>query len=444
MLSTAGIDPDQLFSDLVLPAAGPVVVAVSGGGDSLALLVLLNDHFSRHARDRAILAVTVDHGLRPGAAREAHHVGAICARLGIAHRILAWQGAKPDTGLMAAARQARYDLIFQAARESGAAMIMTAHTRDDQAETVFMRRARGAGRGLAGIAPATLLRGRVWVMRPLLDIARATLRDMLRGRGLAWVDDPSNQDRAYERVRARSCLAADPGLADALVSAGRAAQGERVALGLRAAAVVRDRARMPAPGLVRLDPDVARTDDASAAGLALSALVAVVGGRARLVEDGRADKLFARLAGGPVRATLAGAVIDARKTGIFLYRELRAGWTGAVPARVGALWDQRYRIETIPAGAVAVETRGRGRPGGPVVADPDCPAALQRAALAGEPVFMDADGRDIDNGASGFARVVSPFACYLPVFDFEPAAALGALFGCPPLPAPPLRGHNAA
>ncbi|MEQ8295034.1 MAG: tRNA lysidine(34) synthetase TilS [Nitratireductor sp.] len=442
MLSTPGTDPVPLFSDLVFPATGPVLVAVSGGGDSLALLVLLNDHFCRHAPDRAILAVTVDHRLRPAAAREAHHVGAVCAQLGIAHRILAWQDAKPKTGLMAAARQARHDLLFQAARESGASMIMTAHTRDDQAETVFMRRTRGAGRGLAGIAPATLLRGLVWVVRPLLDISGAALRDMLRERGIAWIDDPSNRDRAYERVRARSSLAADPGLTDALVAMGRTARRDRVALGLRAAALIRDHARMPAPGLVRLDRDVAMTDDAPAVGLALSVLVAAVGGRARLVEDGRAEELLARFAQGPCRATLSGTVIDVRKSGIFLYRELRAGWTGAMPARVGALWDRRCRVSAIPARAVAVEARGRGRLNMP--ADADVPAELQRLALAGEPVFVGAQGQEIDDGAVGFVRVVAPFACYLPVFDFELAAALGALFGCPPLPASPLRGHNAA
>ncbi|MEO9613799.1 MAG: tRNA lysidine(34) synthetase TilS [Nitratireductor sp.] len=419
------------------------MVAVSGGGDSLALLVLLNDHFSRHAPDQAILAVTVDHRLRPAAAREAHHVGAVCAQLGIAHRILAWQDAKPKTGLMAAARQARHDLLFQAARESGASMIVTAHTRDDQAETVFMRRTRGAGRGLAGIAPATLLRGLVWVVRPLLGISGAALRDVLRERGLAWIDDPSNRDRAYERVRARSRLAADPGLTDALVAMGRTARRDRVALGLRAAALIRDHARMAAPGLVRLDRDVARADDAPAVALALSVLIAAVGGRARLVEDGRAEELLARFSRGPCRATLSGTVIDARKTGIFLYRELRAGWTGAVPARVGALWDRRCRVVAIPAGAVAVEARGRGRAHTTEGSDV-LPAALQRSALAGEPVFVDAQGREIEDGADGFVRVVAPFACYLPMFDFELAAALGAVFGCPPLPAPPLRGHNAA
>ncbi|WP_127597755.1 tRNA lysidine(34) synthetase TilS [Nitratireductor alexandrii] len=444
MLSTPAADPPPLFSDLVLPATGPVIVAVSGGGDSLALLVLLNDHFSRYARERTILAVTVDHGLRPDAAREARHVGAVCAQLGIAHRILSWQGAKPDTGLMAAARQARYDLLFRAAQESGAAMIMTAHTRDDQAETVFMRRARGAGRGLAGIAPATLVRGRVWTVRPLLDMSRAALRDVLRMRGLAWVEDPSNQDCTYERVRARACLAADPGLTGALVAAGRAAREKRVALGLRAAAIVRACARMPAPGLVRLGRDLVDTDDTAAAGLAISALVAAVGGRARLVEDGRAEKLLARLAQASVRTTLAGAVVDVRKAGIFLYRELRAGWTGTVPARAGTLWDRRYRIVATPASAVAVEARGRGRSGEALGADADCPAALRRAGLAGEPVFVNEKGRAIADDAGGFAPVVAPFACYLPAFDFELAAALGAVFGCPAPPASPLRGHNAA
>ncbi|MFP1630936.1 tRNA lysidine(34) synthetase TilS [Zhengella sp. ZM62] len=186
---------------------GPVALAVSGGGDSMALLTLAA---KAAAGDRCrIVVLTVDHGLRPDARGEAEAVAGHCAALGIAHRVLRWTGDKPVRGLMAAARQARYNLLAEAAEQDGCGMVLTGHTLDDQVETLAMRAARGNGPGLAGIAPATLHEGRTWFARPLLGLRRADLRGLLREQGVAWAEDPSNGDDRFERPRWRSMLAGE-------------------------------------------------------------------------------------------------------------------------------------------------------------------------------------------------------------------------------------------
>lgn len=185
-----------------LAADEPVAVAVSGGPDSMALLWLAAD-----AWPGRVLALTVDHGLRPAAAAEAALVADHCARHGITHRTLVWTGAKPAAGMMAAARAARYALLADACVEAGARVLLTAHHADDQAETLLMRLARGAGPGgLAGIRPARPLAAGVLLVRPLLDVRRVVLRDVVEAAGWPTVADPTNFDPRYLRSRARVLL----------------------------------------------------------------------------------------------------------------------------------------------------------------------------------------------------------------------------------------------
>ncbi|MEO1140526.1 MAG: tRNA lysidine(34) synthetase TilS [Pseudomonadota bacterium] len=179
-------------------------VAVSGGSDSLGLLVLLSDWAARDGPKPR--AVTVDHGLRPEAVSEAEHVAGICRQLGISHDVLSWSGWDGTGNLPDEARKARYGLIADWAQTRGLKQVAVAHTLNDQAETFLMRLAREAGvDGLAAMA-STWRHGEIEFRRPLLDVSRNELRAVLRARGIAWVDDPTNTDHAFERARARAAL----------------------------------------------------------------------------------------------------------------------------------------------------------------------------------------------------------------------------------------------
>ncbi|MEZ5715745.1 MAG: tRNA lysidine(34) synthetase TilS [Paracoccaceae bacterium] len=176
---------------------GHVAVAVSGGGDSMALLLLI-EHWARE-HGAKLSAVTVDHGLRPEAAGEAAMVAAFCAGRGIPHDTLKWSGWDGKGNLQAAARAARYRLIADWARAKGVETVCLGHTRDDQAETFLMRLARKAGSdGLRGMDRDFEREGLRWA-RPVLGIGRADLRAFLERRGVAWVEDPSNQDEGFDR-----------------------------------------------------------------------------------------------------------------------------------------------------------------------------------------------------------------------------------------------------
>lgn len=195
-------DPELLFSNL--SHATGILAAVSGGPDSMAMMHLLARWGSE--RRPPVLIATVDHGLRPAAAEEAAFVGREAAGLGFSHRTLVWTGEKPRTGLQEEAREARYRLLVRLAREAGASHLVTAHTLDDQAETILMRLARGSGlKGLKGMRRERDLDGIVHV-RPLLDHPKAALLDLCRRNGWRFVTDPSNADERFARVRWRKLL----------------------------------------------------------------------------------------------------------------------------------------------------------------------------------------------------------------------------------------------
>jgi len=195
-----------LFADLkALPA---IVLAVSGGPDSVALMWLMARWRRALSKGPRLVAVTVDHGLRPEAAREARNVKALARALDLEHRTLRWTGDKPRSGVPAAARAARYRLLAKAARGAGARHVLTAHTRDDQAETLLMRLLRGSGiAGLSAIARESERDG-VVLARPFLDVPKARLIATLSKAGIAFADDPTNRDPIFTRPRLRALLPA--------------------------------------------------------------------------------------------------------------------------------------------------------------------------------------------------------------------------------------------
>jgi tRNA(Ile)-lysidine synthase len=190
--------------DAVSAADQRVGVAVSGGPDSLALLIL-----AAAARPGAIEAASVDHALRPESRAEAEMVAVLCKHLGVPHTVLtvAW-AEKPSTAIQERARDARYALLANWVSERQLDALATAHHADDQAETLVMRLNRGAGvRGLAGMRPSSIVPGSTApLLRPLLGWHRAELEAICASAGLSPALDPSNYDERYERARIRSAL----------------------------------------------------------------------------------------------------------------------------------------------------------------------------------------------------------------------------------------------
>jgi tRNA(Ile)-lysidine synthase len=318
-------EADALFSGLEnLPG---LVLAVSGGPDSTALLLLAArwaDRLKSRRRAPKLVAVTVDHGLRPEAAREAAAVKRLARELGVTHRTLRWQGRKPKAGLQEAARYARYRLLAQAAARSGYSHVLTAHTLDDQAETVLFRLARGSGLlGLAGMARVSLLpggsslggRGAATLVRPFLHIPKARLVATLKAARLPFSDDPTNRDPRFTRPRLRRVMPtlADEGL-DARGLARFAARMRRAEATIEFAVDAAVDALAPAPWAER-EAVVFETGQFAAlpteVALRLLGRAVAHAGDEGPVELGKLETLYGelRLARSRLRRTLAGALV---------------------------------------------------------------------------------------------------------------------------------------
>ena len=323
-----------------------IAAAVSGGADSMALAVLLQA-WARE-REGRILALVVDHGLRSESAQEAADVQARLAGLGLETRVLTASGPAAGSNRQAAAREARYRLLLGECKQRGILHLTLAHHREDQSETMLLRLARGSG--LDGLAAMPALRETpdARLIRPFLAVPRARLRATLKLHGVAWIEDPSNQDETFDRVRMRRL---GPRLAAAGLGTGRLA-GAAGNLGRARGALERATDRLLAEavtvdpaGFAWLQPDAFGAAPEEAARRALGRILAVLGGSVYPPRGASLDRLLTRLRGGAAKgATLAGCRVAPRRGNLLIAREPRT--LPSLPIRAGEslCWDGRFEI----------------------------------------------------------------------------------------------------
>lgn len=378
-----------------------VAVAVSGGPDSLALAILA-DRWARSRRGE-VCALSIDHRLRPESGAELRRLGSWLSARKIRHEVLVWEGKKPATGIQEAAREARYRLLAQWCREHGCLHLLTAHHREDQAETHLIRRAAHSGdAGLAGMSAVREL-DCCRILRPLLGIPKARLTATLAAEGQPFITDPSNRDPAFARARLRAGGTAAPegDLAAVLGTVGRLGRERRSRERARDALLARAVIVHPA-GFAALDCAPLLAAPAEIAEQALSAVVAMLGGRLYPPRRQRVSRLLRVLAGDADGGyTLAGCQFVAWRGRYLVLRELAAA---ASPARISPgtslVWDRRLGVAlpVTAAGPVTLdylreigvaELNGRApelpRTGLPLLVRPILPALWDEDGIAAVP-----------------------------------------------------------
>lgn len=408
----------------------PFALAVSGGGDSAAMMHLIARWAQAHnIVAKTIHVLTVDHGLRAISRGEADQVGAWARALGFGHQTLVWEGGKPDAGVQAKARAARRELLCGWCREHQVPALLMAHTADDQAETVAMRLARDTGPfGLAGMSPNSEGPFGIRIARPLLGMTREALRTWLVNEDAIWIDDPSNDDTAFERVRVRNDLATDPARRERLLTLSFTAGALRDLAEDDADEVLRDTAVLHAAGWAKLNLERLRAAPEAAARHALQRILSALGGAAHPPHRESFDRLWAGLKAGDFKgATLSGCRIvpEAQNSALF-GREARNLSPLALTARKWHLWDHRFEIRSAqPAQVLPLLAVGLDAFGGP---------DRERVKAAAPPVFREAlpvvalpDGRLAvpHAGVSGEWELEVVFRALRPFGALAPGEAAG-------------------
>ena len=332
-----------------------VAVAFSGGPDSLALLILAAQ-WAKRRKGVSLHAFTVDHGLRPASAAEARRASAMARELGVSHRILRWNGEKPASGVQAAAREARYRLLVEACRAAGVSDLLVAHHLEDQAETFLLRLARGSGvDGLSAMAPSRPLSDDetpLRLLRPLLDLPRERLLATVRRAGIQPIDDPSNENEKFDRVKARKLLASlEPLGLDASRLARTAAQMARAREALEAATakLLAGHAVFSVYGHAEIDGEALRLAPREIGLRALAAIVRTVGGQDYAPRLDALEAVYEAIKARSVGRgrTLAGVKLAEAGDRLTAVREL-AGAVRAAPLTLGAgekgCWDGRFDV----------------------------------------------------------------------------------------------------
>lgn len=382
-----------------------LAVAVSGGPDSMALVLLL-DAWAR-ARGGSIVALTIDHGLRPDSKDEAQQVGAWLAARAVEHAILPWDGEKPVSGIQEAARRARYDLLAGACAERGILHLAVAHHADDQAETVLFRSQRGSGPGgLAGMSACRSL-GPARLIRPLLAWPKQALIATCKTAGQDFVEDPSNHSPRFARTALRDRLADDSEQRDTLLATARRAGEQRAADESRLAAILGRFAESRPDGSVAIDLDAMSAESRPPA---LSAALRAAGGGAHPPDrEAVADLDRAATSAGFKGASLAGCLVRPWRGRLLIAREpgRTAPPTKLVPGR-WQKWDGRFLLRIAPSMARSreFEVGALGHAGY---------APLRRSVRIGPPSLaaatlpaISADGRLVAVPGLGWAEAGAP------------------------------------
>ncbi|MCZ7448879.1 tRNA lysidine(34) synthetase TilS [Agrobacterium rhizogenes] len=415
-----------------------ILVAISGGSDSTGLLLALQESKSANDGGFRLSAVTVDHALRPESADEARKVAMLCAELGISHTTRRWDGAKPASGLSEASRLARYRLIADVADTIGADVIVTGHTQGDQKETIAMRSARSNradNLGLSGMSDAVLYGGRHWVMRPFLYCERQAIRDYLLEKAQGWIDDPSNENRKYERVRVRQALDDT----NRLFSNGTT--DIRSELSARAARFIHHNAVFFLLSLVRINAE-SLGEDPSVIRYALSALSGVIGGRRYPMASDTMDRVMALVANQePGRITAHRVVFDYRKDALYLMRENRNIPSLRMPPGARMVWDERFDVFNRSDAEIVVRAFGAGDTMGiPIKPSGAIPPGILKRSSQTMPVFVR-ENHDLEFPGSGVAAIrplLAPYDLFLPRFDLELANVIAMRLLRAAYPQPPV------
>jgi len=290
-------------------AAPPWAVAVSGGGDSLALMHLLRD-FAKAHRLAAPIVLTVDHGLRKSSAQEAKQVQAWAKKAGLAAHVLTWRGKKPQSGIEAQAREARYRLMGDWLKKNKIATLFVGHNLDDQVETFLLRLARGSGLdGLSGMVPRAPWPvpgfGQLTLARPMLGLGRDPLRAYLSALGQTWLEDPMNEDAGFDRVKIRKARAAlsAAGLTPARIAAAATHLARaRESLEIMTEAVLQRAARPAQTGGILLDVAALAAAPREIGLRSLASVLMAVGEQAYRPRFDSLERLFDQLTGAGLAA----------------------------------------------------------------------------------------------------------------------------------------------
>ena len=387
----------------------PIAVGFSGGGDSLFLLRTILDW--ARPRGRPVLALTVDHQLQPDSARWTAEALVKARALGAQARALAWTGDKPVTGLPAAARLARHALLASAAREAGAKVLLLGHTASDLAEGAAMRAEGSTVPDPREWSPSPVWpEGRgVFLLRPLLSLSRAAIRQALVAQGETWLDDPANADLRYARARARASGAEEiPEIEPSLLAAPAFA--------------------VDAAGTIRLPR--------AAAAAHLAAALLCAAGTARPPRGERLSRLVQRLRSGEAfAATLAGARVEAGEGSAEVLICRDAGETargGLAPLELApgetGVWDGRWEVTAGETPLTVAALKGRAASLSaeqrvslltvPAAARPALPVLLRHGAA---PALAPLDGPDLAVEGGGRARplILDRFKAAIGLYDQE-------------------------